>query len=414
MPQTGNSRRRALAAVLAASAAFLGLSAAAPTVVPVPAQEAGHGTGADQVVTWGASADLVEGSLEDRTVRNLVHTSVGGSGVRVELSNAFGTAPVTFDSVYVGRHDGGADLVPGSNREVTFSGATTVTVPPGAQVLSDPVAGDVPADTTLAVSVHAPGAQAALTGHDLAMQTSYLSGPGDAAAEEGGSAYPETVPHWYWVTGVVVEAPERVDTLALLGDSITDGHGSTLDANHRWPDRLADRLADAPGHPRFGVMNQGISANRVLVDGAGVSAQARFDRDVLSKPDVETVVVLEGINDIGNGDATSADQLIAAYRQLIARAHAADVCVVGATLTPFEGASYYSEAKEEVRAGVNAWIRTSGEYDAVVDLDAATRDPDDPRSLLAAYDVGDHLHPNDAGYEAMADAVDLRALDCDR
>ncbi|MFC7877148.1 SGNH/GDSL hydrolase family protein [Isoptericola sp. NPDC057391] len=425
MSQTGRSARRTLAAVLAAATATLGVSAAVPTTVssaPSPASSAeasgtgttaGHGRAVDQVVTWGASADLVEGTLEDQTVRNLVHTSIGGRNVRIELSNAFGTAPVTFDSVAVGLQDSGAEVVAGSNHEVTFGGSTSVTVPPGAQVLSDPVDWEAPADATLAVSVHAAGEQSSVTGHNLAMQTNHVA-DGDHAADESGGAFTTTQEHWSWVSGVVVDARERVDTLALLGDSITDGHSSTVGANHRWPDRLADRLAAAPGPDRFGVMNQGISGNRVLVDSMGVSAQARFDRDVLAKPDVETVVVLEGINDIGNGDATSAAPLIAAYRQLIARAHAADVCVVGATLTPFEGAFYYDEAKEQVRQDVNEWIRTSGEYDAVVDFDAVVRDPDRPGSLLPAYNPGDNLHPNDAGYQAMADAVDLRSLDCDR
>ncbi|GGI11722.1 SGNH/GDSL hydrolase family protein [Isoptericola cucumis] len=429
MPRTGPALRRTLALALTAATAVAGVSAAAPPATPeaAPAQAAGHGGGggghgggggADQVVTWGASADTVPGSLDDQTVRNLVHTSIGGRNVRVEVSNAFGTEPVTFDSVYAGipadEDDPAADLAPGSNHEVTFSGSSSVTVPPGAQALSDPVDWDVPADTTLAVSVHAAGEQGALTGHNLAMSTTYVSEPGDVAADESGDAYTQTEEHWYWVTGLVVDAPRQVDTLALLGDSITDGHSSTVDANHRWPDLLADRLAEEPLPHRYGVMNQGISGNRVLVDSAGVSAQARFDRDVLAKPDVETVVLLEGINDIGNGDATSADQLVAAYRQLIARAHAADVCIVGATLTPFEGAFYYSEAKEEVRAGVNEWIRTSGEFDAVIDFDAAVRDPENPLAMLPAYDIGDNLHPNDAGYQAMADAVDLDVLDCDR
>lgn len=413
MPRTGPALRRTLALGLTAAVAFTGAAAAAPTTTPDPAASR-----SDQVVTWGASADIVPGTLDDQTVRNLVHTSIGGPNVRIELSNAFGTEPVTFDSVFVGLQAGGddpgADVEPGTNHEVTFSGSTSVTVPPGAQALSDPVGWEVPADTTLAVSVHAAGEQAALTGHDLATQTNYLSEGGDVAGDESGEAFTQTEEHWYWVSGVVVDAPAKVDTLALFGDSITDGYGATVDANHRWPDYLADRLADAPRHQQYGVMNQGISGNRVLVDGMGVSAQARFDRDVLAKPDVETVVVLEGINDIGNGDATSADQLIAAYRQLIARAHAADVCIVGGTLTPYEGSGYFSEAGEEVRADVNAWIRTSGEYDAVVDFDAATRDPENPRRILPAYDVGDNLHPNDAGYEAMADAVDLRDLDCDR
>ena len=368
----------------------------------------------DQVVTWGASADRVTGTFTDQTVRNLVHTSIGGSASRISLSNVFGDRTLTFDSVYVGVQDSGAALVPGSNRKVTFSGQPSVTVPAGAEVLSDPVSTTLPADTTIAVSVHVVGASGALTGHNFTAQTSYASAAGDNAADESGTPFTQTVSRWYWVDAVVVDAPKQVDTVAFLGDSITDGVGSTTNANHRYPDYVADRLASRPLVQRFGIMNEGISGNRVLVDSAGVSVQARFDRDVLSQPDVATVIVMEGINDIGNGTATSPDQLIAAYRQLIARAHAKDVCIIGATMTPFEGAGYYSEAKEQIRAAVNEFIRTSGEYDGIVDFDAATRDPNNPKRFLPAYDRGDHLHPSDAGYQAMANALDLSLLECSR
>ncbi|MFC8599461.1 SGNH/GDSL hydrolase family protein, partial [Isoptericola sp. NPDC057191] len=381
------------------------------TVTGTATDTAGPAT--DQVVSWGASPDVLPGSLDDQTVRNLVHTSVGGPGVRVELSNAFGTAPVTFDSVYVGVRDAGADVVPGSNRRATFGGADAVTVAPGAHVLSDPVDWNVPPDTTVAVSVHAVGQQTTPTGHLRAFQTSFVAA-GDAAHDEDGTPFTTTTDHWYWVSGLVVDAPRAVDTLAVLGDSITDGRGSTVGADHRWPDYLADQVSQAPVGERYGVMNQGIGANRVLSNATSLGALARFDRDVLAKPDVETVIVLEGINDIGNGDATSADQLVAAYRQLLARAHAVGVCVVGGTLTPFEGAFYYDATKEAVRADVNQWIRTTDELDGVVDFDAAVRDPAAPRRLLPQHDSGDHLHPGDAGYAAMAAAVDPEVLRCHR
>lgn len=349
-------------------------------------------------------------------MRDIVHTSIGGRSLRISLSNVFGDAPVTFDSVYVGRQRSGARVVWGSNRRATFSGSESITVPPGAEVLSDPVAGRVLPDTSLAVSVHLDGPAGALTGHNLAVQTSYAA-DGDHAAEESPAAYGEEVDHyWYWVDALVVDAPASVDTVALLGDSITDGFGSTVGADRRWPDHLADRLARRPEARQLGVMNQGIAGNRVLRDSAGVSALARLDRDVLSQPDVSTVVLLEGINDIGNGDVTAAEQLIAGYRQVIARSHAAGVCVVGGTLTPFQGTAppYYSAEKDAIRVAVNRWIRRSGEFDAVVDFDAATRDPSRPQRFLPAYDSGDHLHPGDAGYAAMAAAVDLRDLGCAR
>jgi lysophospholipase L1-like esterase len=367
-----------------------------------------------QVVTWGASADRTTASLAGQTVRNIVHTSVAGEGMRVSLSNVFGTAPVTFESVYVGTTDAGAALVAGTNRRATFGGLTSVQVPPGADVLSDPLPGTVPADQTLAVSVHAVGDPGTVTGHNVANQTSFIAPDGDAGAQESATPFTKTTNHWYWVDGLVVDAARQVGTVATFGDSITDGNHSTAGANRRWPDFLTHRMLGRPGPMQFGVMNEGISGNKVLADGSGVSAQARFDRDVLAQPGVQTVVLLEGINDIRHQNATSPEDLISAYKQLTARAHADDVCIVGGTLTPYEGGSLYSEDRNQIRQAVNRWIRTSGAFDAVVDFDRATRDPDRPTRFLPAYDSGDHLHPGDAGYQAMAAAVDLTDLDCNR
>jgi lysophospholipase L1-like esterase len=381
-------------------------SAAAPAL---PTEGQPH-----QVVTWGASADRTTASLDGQTVRDIVHTSVAGEGLRVSLSNVFGTAPVTFDAVYVGTTDSGAALVAGTNRRVTFGGSTSVRVPPGADVLSDPLPGAVPAGQTLSVSVHTVGDPGTVTGHNVANQTSYIAPDGDSAADESGTPFTQTTKHWYWVDGLVLDAAQQVGTVAAFGDSITDGNHSTTGANRRWPDFLARRMLDRPGPMQFGVMNEGISGNKVLADGSGVSAQARFDRDVLAQPGVETVVVLEGINDIRHQTATAPGDLIAAYKQLIARAHADGVCIVGGTLTPYEGGSLYSEDRDRIRQAVNDWIRNSGAFDAVVDFDEATRDPDHPTRFLPAYDSGDHLHPGDAGYQAMAAAVDLADLDCNR
>lgn len=367
-----------------------------------------------QVVTWGASADRTGGDLENETVRNIVHTSVAGQNLRVSVSNVFGTKAVTFDDVFVGEIADGAAVKAGTNRQVTFSGSASITVPPGADVLSDPLPGDVPAGQTLAVSVHTSGDPGTTTGHNVANQVSYIAPSGDHAAETAGTAFTDTTKHWYWVDGLVVDEPQRVDTVATFGDSITDGNHSTTGANHRWPDFLARRMLDQPVPHQFGVMNEGISGNKVLVDGSGVSAQARFDRDVLAQPGVKTVVVLEGINDIRHRTATKPQDLISAYKQLIARAHADGVCIVGATLTPWEGGSLYSEDRNEIRMAVNDWIRHSGTFDAVVDFDKVTRDPDHPARFLPAYDSGDHLHPGDAGYQAMAAAVNLADLECGR
>jgi lysophospholipase L1-like esterase len=395
--------------------------AAAPAASAAPAAAAKAGPQTDQVVTWGASADKVANvSFTDQTVRNLVHTSIAGSGVRISLSNVFGDRAITFDAVHVGVQapaTANAALVPGSNRPVRFGGRPGVTIPAGAEVLSDPVDTTVPADTTIAVSAHLSGASGAVTGHNASSQTSYVSPTtANVAADETGAPFTTAVNRWWFVDAVVVDAPKQVDTVAFLGDSITDGVRSTANTNHRYPDLVADRLAGRPAVRQLGIMNEGISGNRVLVDTAtsGVSAQARFDRDVLSQPDVHTVVFLEGINDIRNGSATSPDQLISAYRALIARAHSRNVCIVGGTLTAFKPSTAYTPEKEAIRVAVNEFVRTSGEFDGIVDFDAATRDPADPQSFLPAYDSGDHLHPNDTGYQAMANAVDLNLLECRR
>lgn len=404
------------AAVIAATAALAFVPATAPsatatsTITPAAAPDARI----DQVGTWGTAVDSTTLKLVDQTVRNIVHTSVGGSGLRISLSNAYGSVPVTFDSVWVGRAGAGAQVVAGSNRRLSFGGSPSVTVPVGAEVLSDPVPGDIPAQSTLAVSIHVVGDAGTVSGHKLAHQTSYVSTAGDHAGEEFAGSFPTTTGSYAWVESAVVEAPQQVDTVVALGDSITDGDKSTTSTNRRWPNVLARRILAGPKPQQFGVMNAGISGNRVLADGPGVSAQARFDREVLAQPDVSTVVVMEGVNDLRWELATKPADLIQAYRQLIGRAHARGVCVIGGTITPWEGGSLWSAPKDAIRGEVNEWIRTSGEFDAVVDFDAAVRDPAQPSRILAAYDSGDHLHPGDAGYRAMGNAVDLKALECRR
>lgn len=389
------------------------VSTAAVALLPQPAPStAGRPTNA--VGTWGTAVDTTTFTLADQTVRNIVHTSIGGSGLRISLSNAFGSTPVTFDSVWVGHAGEGAAVKAGTNQQLTFGDESSVTVPVGAEVLSDPLPGDLPAESTLAVSIHVVGDAGTVSGHKLAHQTSWVSTTGDHAADESADDYPTPTGSHAWVESAVVETPQQVDTVVTLGDSITDGDKSTPGTNSRWPDVLARRILAQPAPHQFGVMNEGISGNRVLADGSGVSAQARFDRDVLAQPDVRTVVVMEGVNDLRWDFATRPTDLINAHRQLAARAHARGVCVVGGTITPWEGGSRWSARREAIRAQVNQWIRATGEFDAVVDFDAAIRDPQRPTRMLPAYDSGDHLHPGDAGYRAMAAAVDLDDLQCRR
>ena len=359
--------------------------------------------------TWGASTDRTGATLNNQTVRDIVRTNIGGSGLEIKLSNVFGSQPVTFGHVTVGVEQSGAALVPGTNRQVTFSRNQSVTVPPGAEVVSDPLPGYFAPQKNLAVSAYVQGATGTITGHNLAEQTSYVSAAGDHAAEDAATAFPATIQNWFFLDGIFVTEPKTVGTVVALGDSITDGARSTAGTNNRWPDVLARRLLQRPPAQQMGVLNEGISGNKILTDGAGVSALARFDRDVLAQPNAKTVILLEGINDLSGG--ATADQVIAGDRQIIARAHAAGKCILGGTLTPFGTSSAQEQAAVVT---VNNFIRSSGEFDGVVDFNAAVRDPANPSRILPAYDSGDGLHPNDAGYQAMGNAVSLKMLNCKR
>ncbi|GAA4564218.1 SGNH/GDSL hydrolase family protein [Planotetraspora kaengkrachanensis] len=361
------------------------------------------------VVTWGAGAERQDAGPADRGYRMIVRTSVGGTDMRIRLSNAFGEHPVTFASAYAGLRKQGAELVRGTNRRLTFRGAASVTVPAGETVLSDPLPGELAAQSDLVVSLYVTGAQGPTTGHGMAMQTSYAAA-GDHAAEEGAANWTDPIGSWYWLDAISVETSTAISSVVTLGDSITDGWASTADRNRRWPDHLSRRLQAASGITVKGVANEGISGNKVLADGAGQAALNRLQRDVLSQPGVSTVFLLEGINDIKAHTGVTVDDMIAGYRQIIDRARAAGKWVVGATVLPYQGWYEYDAAGEAVRQSVNDWIRTSGEFDAVSDFDKVMRDPCDQHQLLPLFDNGDHLHPNDKGMRAMADAVDLSAL----
>lgn len=359
-----------------------------------------------QVDTWAAAPDRLVNSFQDRTIREIAHTTIGGGSVRLRLSNVFGSAPVRFDSVWVGAQSGGTGVVANSNQRVRFAKSDVVTVPAGAETVSDPVTMTVRPGENLTVSVHVDGDTGKVTGHEKAMQQGWYA-DGDAAADTSGTPYTHQVQQWFWLDAVTVEPSYPAHTIVAIGDSITDGFRSTPDTNHRWPNLLADRLGPTP---RFGVADEGIAGNRVTANGSGVSAQARLQRDVLAQPGVSTVIYLEGINDIGGHSVTSAEQLIKADSQIIARAHADGLHILGGTLTPFEGYHTYSPATEQIREAVNNWIRTSHAFDGVIDFDAAVRDPSDVHRLNPTYDSGDHLHPDDAGYQVMADAVPLQDL----
>ncbi|WP_406155226.1 SGNH/GDSL hydrolase family protein [Streptomyces sp. NBC_00882] len=365
----------------------------------------------DGVITWGTSAYPIGESAADRGYRMVVHTSVGGTDPRIRLSNAFGHQPVTFDSVYAGLQLKDAELVRGTNRPLTFDGFSSVTVEPGATVYSDPLSGRLAAGSNLVVSLHTPDAAGPVTGHWMALQTSYAT-QGDHTAEESGAHWTEGIGSWFYLDAVSVRTPAATGAVVALGDSITDGWQSTSDHNRRWPDYLARRLQKAHTTVK-GVANEGISGNKVLADGAGPSALNRLDRDVLSQPGVHTVLLFEGVNDLKADTGVTAPDLIAGYREIVDRAHDAGKCVVVSTIAPFKGWPEWDPAAEAVRQEVNDFIRSHGdEFDAVTDFDRVLRSPYDHDRILPVFDGGDHIHPNDKGMQAMADSVDLNSLDC--
>ena len=350
-------------------------------------------------------------SFSNQTIRMIVHTSIGGRQARVQFSNGFGNAALVLGAAHVALRDKDSAIVPDSDRALTFNGKSTATIPPGAFLVSDAVNLDVPRLGDLAVSVYVSGDTGPITMHATGLHTTYISKQGDFASAP---ALTDTTvsQSWYLVSGVDVLAPADTATIVAFGDSITDGATSTVDTNHSWPSVLAARLLANPATAHWAVVNQGISGNRLLRDGAGVNALARFDRDVLTQAGVQWVTIMLGINDIGFGmrqpsESVTADEVIGALHQLVERAHTHGIKAIGCTLTPYEGAAYYSEAGEVVREVVNRWIRTGGAFDTVVDFDAVVRDPANPKQIRQDMNIRDHLHPNDAGYKAMAEAIDL-------
>jgi lysophospholipase L1-like esterase len=390
---------------------------------------AAHAQEAKWVGSWGASPlppspgagpFPATPSFSDQTVRQIVRLSAGGERVRLRLTNEYGGKAITIGAARVALADGADKLKAGTEHAVTFDGRASATIPAGAPLLSDPIDLKVGDLAALSVSLYLQGDTGPCTCHGVGMQDAYVSAQGDHT--QGTFAAAQTIQMRAFLSGVEVLAP-RAQAIVVLGDSISDGVGSTAGANRRWPDLFAERLSARAGGTRFGVVNHGISGNQVLADGAGQSALARFDRDALSVPGLTHVIVFEGVNDLGLGygklDGPIAalmprpaikptrDAMIAGYRQLIARAHAKGVKIYGATIAPYEGAAYYSAEGEAVRKAINDWIRTSKEFDGVLDFDAAFRDPAKPTQMKDAFQAGDHLHGSDAGYRAVADSIDL-------
>ncbi|MFE0190058.1 SGNH/GDSL hydrolase family protein [Streptomyces sp. NPDC058989] len=357
----------------------------------------------------------------DQTVRQVVRVTGAGTRARVRLSNRYGTAPLEVTGATLARTDKGPAVQEGTERRLTFDGAPSALIPPGGELYSDAAEVTAAPFDSLTVSLYFARPTGPATFHAQAYATAYRA-EGDRLAAFDPAVFSETTVSWYHLAAVELAdgGPARHDTVVVFGDSLTDGFASTVDGNHRYSDALAERLA-ARGTPRP-VLNQGIGGNLLLNDSAwfGERAVARFRRDVLDQPGVRSVIVLVGLNDIGfseidlptykpNPDHSVAD-LIAGYRTLIAMAHAAGVRITGATIMPFKGSEYHSPAAEAKRREVNDWMRTSGEFDAVADFAAALADPEDPDALAPAYDSGDHKHPDDEGYRAMAAVIDLAAL----
>ncbi|MFC3582178.1 SGNH/GDSL hydrolase family protein [Sphingomonas hylomeconis] len=351
--------------------------------------------------------------LADQTIRMVVRPTIGGSLLRVQFSNASGGEPVTIAQARLAKSAAGGAITTTTDRAINFAGQPSVVIQPGTMAISDPVRLDVAALDLLAVSIHLAGETAVNTLHPLGLRTTYVA-KGDRTSD---ASLPgaETNRSYFWLTGLEMQAPETSGAIVTFGDSITDGYGTTPNTARAWPDLLADRLQHDPRTRGLSVINMGISGNRVRRDGAGLSALARFDRDVLARPGVRWAVLLEGINDINfaaipgipASEAVTAEQLIAAYTQFIDQAHGHGIKVAGATITPTEGLWLYSAKTEALRQTLNGWIRDSGKFDAVIDFDAAVRDPARATRLNPAFDPGDHVHPNDAGNAAMAAAIDL-------
>jgi len=381
------------------------------------------------VASWGAAQQVPEqgnllpqADMQDATLRQIVHLSLGGTKLRVRFSNAFGSQALVIDAAHIARSADKttAKTMPGTDRALTFDGRAAISIPPGADYLSDPISLDAPALSNLAVSIHLPQAPVGETGHPGSRATSYyVHGNHTADADLPGAGH---VDHWYQLTGVEVVAAPAASTIVAFGDSITDGHSATTNGDDRWPDVLAARLQANAATRNRAVVNVGIGGNHLLTDGLGPNALARMDRDVFARPAAKAVILLEAINDLGKlsrEDVRTPEMhkalvtdLIAAYRQMILRAHAQGVRVIGCTVTPYVGSDYYhpDAASEADRQALNAWIRTSGMFDSVVDLDKAIRDPAHPDRMVPAYDSGDHLHPSVAGYKAMGKAINLEVL----
>ena len=378
---------------------------------------AGERDGKHWVATWAASPQRASApaQINGQTIRQILHVSLGGREIRVRFSNAYGASPLLIGSARIALSAGGPDIMRGSDRRITFNGLSTIVIPAGALVVSDPIDFKLPALADLVVSLYLPDDVSLTTEHTESVQTTYISDVGDFTRAATFAA--STAGAFYVVSGVEVSAQQQARAVVTLGDSVTVGFGSTPDTNRRWPDLLAERLQSNPATSKIAVVNAGVVGNRLLHDFVGTGALARLDRDVLVQPGAKYVIVLQGNADFlipplinTPSEIVTVEQVIQGYRQIIERGHALGLRVYGATLNPVEGypfPGFWTDALEQSRQAINLWIRTGRAFDAVIDFDQLLRDPGSPSRLLPAYDSGDHVHPNDIGYQMMADAIDL-------
>lgn len=370
------------------------------------------------VGTWATALQLVEEhnmpptpGLSNNTLRQIVRVSLGGNQLRIKFSNEYGTSDLVMNSVHLAVSAGGDAIMPDTGRMLTFEGKQSVTIPAGGTVTSDTLDYCLPKLTDMAITISFGSTPAALTGHPGSRTTSYIvTGNGVDSISMPTAVATE---HWYVIAGIDVIADASCCAVVVLGDSITDGRGSTTNMQNRWTDNLARRLQENAATAGVGMLNLGIGGNTVLSGGIGPNAVDRFDRDVLSQSGVRYLVIFEGVNDIGlSNNMKAAEDLINAYKEFINKAHANNILVYGATILPFGGSQYDNEVNEQTRRRVNDWIRTSGEFDAMIDFDAVLRDTEKPTRLKNIYDSGDHLHPNAEAYKSMAEMVGLDLFTC--
>ncbi|WP_188456471.1 SGNH/GDSL hydrolase family protein [Virgibacillus oceani] len=373
----------------------------------------GNWTGA-----WNASMQapyedgISQKGFENRTVRQIIHPHLDGKKMRIRLSNTFGKDPLSIEEIHVAVSKSGSEIVPGTDQQVTFGGDQSVTIPPGKEKFSDPISFKVNRGKNLAVSLYVSDETGPATWHPHSMQTTYISN-GNHVSDANTEAFKTNEEAWFWLAGVdVMPDPSVNGAIVVMGSSIANGNHSTVNANHRWPDYLAKRLKQENAATKMSVLNAGISANQLINSepDKGENALARLERDVFSQTGVKAVILHQGLNDIRHHPDYGAEKIIERMKQIIKATHEQGLKIYGGTLTPFKDSGMYTEKGEKTRQEVNHWIRNKAEFDGVIDFDKALRDPKDPKRYLSKYDAGDHLHPNDAGYKKMAEAIDLSSF----